>query len=109
MKGKSVRLRWLEVRVVVDLLLACEDCAPFDDVGDVVLVVVLHVIIEVSLEFVKGLAVIIGSFTERLRESTFLCFFLDHLQQIVDHFVLVPQFWRQIEAAHGLQVGDLVT
>lgn len=105
----SKRLHVFSISVVVDLITAGKDRTPFDHIRNVVFVLVLHIVVQISFELVEGSGALIGPLSERLRKTPVFSFLLNHLQQVCYHLVLVSQLRRQVVVCHRLQVGDLVT
>lgn len=101
------RLLWVAT-VSADLVMASQNCASLDDIWDVILVLVLHVVIQVLLQLMKRPSALVGPFSERLRQTSILSLLLNHLKKVRDHLVLVSQFRRQVVVSHRLQIRDLM-
>lgn len=102
------RLHILGISVAVELVIAGQDRTPFNHIRNVIFVLVLHIVVQVSFELVEGSGTLIGSLSEGLRKTTAFSFLLNNLQQVSYHLILVSQLRRQVVVSHSLQVWDLV-
>lgn len=90
------------VAIIFELILADNDSASLNGVRYVVSILILHVMIEVAFKFLEGVIIFVDFFSEGRGKTSFFCFLLYHLQQVINHLVLISQLGRNLVICHCL-------